>query len=271
MHRRTFFLAAILLAVSLSSAGCGGEEFESRWRDREIVIDGDASEWRGTEQYSDDDKGVRFAVFNDGEYLYVCFTTWNTRTQQQILVRGLTIWFDAKGGDDRVYGIDFPMTKGPGEMRRLSETAASDRTRAIEDLLIRSRSEMIIGRSKDYKGQWMFVEDGKEMGIEAVLDIDDRILVYELKVPLTGGQGLPFPDGIAEGGLAGLGLEMGKIDMDEMRKQMQGQRPSGGGRPGGGMGGMGGRGGGGMSGGGMREIMEEELEAWMKVRLATEK
>lgn len=261
IYRRTLIPAALVFFVSFSSAGCGGEEFESRWHDREIVIDGDASEWRGTEQYSNDDKGIRFAVFNDGEYLYMCLSTWNAKTQQQILIRGLTVWFDAKGGDDRTYGIDFPMTKGPGEMRGLRETAAKDRAQAIRDLLVKSRSEMVIGRSEDSEGQWMFVEDGKELGIEAVLALDDRILVYELKVPLTGGDLLPFPDGLAEGGLAGLGLEMGKIDMGEMRKQMQGQRPPGG------MGGMGGGRSGGRSGG-MREIMEEELEAWMKVRLA---
>jgi hypothetical protein len=64
---------------------------------------------------------------------------------------------------------------------------------------------------------------------------------------------------------------MGKIDMDQMRQQMEGQRPPGGmGGPGGGMGGMGG----GMPGGGpggMREAMEEDLEVWVKVRLAAAK
>lgn len=267
MYMRTI-MKALLLSMALTIAGCGGEEIESRWRDREITIDGDASEWRGTEQYSDDDKGVRFAIFNDGEFLYLCLTTWNSKTQQQILVRGLTVWFDGQGGDDKRYGIDFPMTKEPAEMRESRETAAKDRAKAIADLLIRSRSEMIIGRTKDYKGQWMFVEDGKELGIEAALALDDRILVYELKVPLTGGEGLPFQDGLSDGIEPGLGLEMGKIDVDEMRRQMDGQRPPGGtGGRGGGMGGMGGgRPGGGR--GGTREAMEEDLEVWMKVRLA---
>ena len=85
MCRSSIILTVLLLPLTILSAGCGGEEFESRWRDREIIIDGDASEWRGIEQYSDDRKGVRFAVFNDGEFLYMCFTTWNTKTQQQIL------------------------------------------------------------------------------------------------------------------------------------------------------------------------------------------
>jgi hypothetical protein len=248
--------------------GCGGEEIESRWRDREITIDGDASEWRGAEQYSDDQKGVRFAVSNDGEFLYICLTTWNAKTQQQILIRGLTVWFDGQGGDEKRYGIDFPMTKGPEEMRELREIAARDRVKAIEDLLIRSRSEMVIGRTNDYRGQWMFVEDGKALGIEAALDLDERILVYELKVPLMGGESLPFPDGLAEGLNPGLGLEMGEIDVDEIRREMGGQRPTGGmgGRVGG-MRGMGGMGGG--RPGETREAMEEDLEVWMKVRLAT--
>lgn len=265
MRRDTIILTALLLSFSFYYVGCGGEEIDSRWRDREIKIDGDASEWRGTEQYSDDDKGVRFAVFNDGEYLYICFKTWNTKTQQQILVRGLTVWFDAEGGDDRVYGIEFPMTKGSEELRRMRETRSRDRVRAIEDLLIQSRSEMIVGKSKESAGQWMFVEDAMELGIEAALDMDDRILVYELKVPITGGQGFPFPEGLADGGIAGVGFEVGKIDLEEMRDNMMLERPQGG------MGGRGGMGGG-MRGGGMsngtREAMTEELEAWMKIKLA---
>jgi hypothetical protein len=66
---------------------------------------------------------------------------------------------------------------------------------------------------------------------------------------------------------------MGKIDVDVMRQQMEGQRPPGGmGMPGGGMGGMGGMGGGRPGGpGGMREAMEEDLEVWVKVRLAAAK
>lgn len=265
MSRDTIILTVLLLSFPFYYAGCGGEEIDSRWRDREIMIDGDASEWRGTEQYSDDDKGVRFAVFNDGEYLYICFTTWNTRTQQQILVRGLTVWFDAEGGDDRVYGIEFPMTKGPEELRRMRETTSRDRVRAIEELLIQSRSEMIVGRSEDSEWQWMFVEDAVELGIEAVLDMDNRILVYELKVPITGGQGFPFPEGLADGGIAGVGFEMGRIDLEEMRENMMQERPQG-------ARGGGGKMGGGMRGGGMssgtREAMTEELEAWMKIKLA---
>jgi hypothetical protein len=264
-------MTGLLLSMVITIAGCGGEEIESRWRDREITIDGDASEWRGTEQYSDDDKGVRFAVSNDGDFLYMCLTTWNTKTQQQILVRGLTVWFDGQGGDEKRYGIEFPMTKEPEEMRGSRESAAKDRAKAIEDLLVRSRSEMIIGSTKEQKGQWMFVEDGKDLGIEAALALEDRILVYELKIPLAGGESLPFPAGLAGGVKPGLGLEMGKIDMDQMRQQMEGQRPPGGmGGPGGGMGGMGG----GMPGGGpggMREAMEEDLEVWVKVRLAAAK
>jgi hypothetical protein len=255
-----------LAAVTLLS-GCGSEEMLSRWRDRDIIIDGNASEWRGTEQHRDDDKGVTFSVFNDDENLYMCITTWNTRTQQQILVRGLIVWFDAEGGDERRFGIEFPITKGPEDMSGLRDIARSDRARTIEELLVRSRSEMIVGRTKDYDGSWMFVEDGMAMGIEAALDIHDRILVYELKVPLAEGQGLPFQQGTVPGALAGIGVEMGKLDVDEMQRQMRNR----GGTPGDvrarGMGS-------GMRGGGgrrpeMREAMEEEIEVWAKVRLAT--
>lgn len=276
----------VLMTISIVvSAGCGGEEIESRWRDRDIVIDGKASEWRGTEQYSDDDKGVRFAVFNDGEYIYMCLSTWNTKTQQEILVRGMTFWFDAEGGDKKRYGIDYPMKKKPAEMENMKgmrETASQDRAKAIKDLLASSRSELIIARTEDSEGHWMYVEDADTFGIEAALEMDDRILVLELKVPLAGGDLMPFAGGLAEEGIAGLGFEMGKIDMSAMREQMMdggtqgggGRGGGGGGRGGGGGGGRGGGGGGGRGGGGgggMRETTEEEIEVWAKIRLATEK
>jgi hypothetical protein len=261
----------LVISASLSVAGCGGEEIESRWRDREIKIDGHASEWRGTEQYSDDRNGVRFAVANDGEYLYLCFSTWNTRTQQLILGRGLTFWFDEEGGDKRAYGIDYPMSKEPGEMQGLRgthEPSSQDRAKAIEELLVRSRSEMVVGRTEKSDGRWMFVEDARDLGIEAAMDIDERILVIEMKVPLTRGDGLPFPSGIPEGGTAGLGLEMKKIDMKAIRENMEREMPQGGmgGPPGGGMWGGGRPGGGGP--GGMRGAVDQEIEAWVKVRLA---
>ena len=278
MSLRIVMSSFALVPALILSMGCGGEEIESRWRDREITIDGDASEWRGTEQYADDDKGVRFSVFNDGESLYMCLTTWNAKTQQQILTRGMSFWFDAGGGDKKAYGIDYPMTKSPEDMnsmRGMRESASQDRAKAIRDLLIRSSSEMMIGRTEDSEGHWMFVEDADTLGVEAALDLDDRILVLEMKIPLTGGDLAPFPNGMAEGVVAGIGFEMGRMDMSAMRDQMmQGGPPGGGtgGRPGGDMGGRGGRmgGGGGRGGGpgGMRETMEEEIEVWAKVRLA---
>jgi hypothetical protein len=271
MSLRIIMSSIVLVPALLLSLGCGGEEIESRWRDREITIDGDASDWRGTEQYADDDKGVRFAVFNDGESLYMCLTTWNAKTQQQILTRGMTFWFDAEGGDKKTYGIDYPIQKSPEEMKSLRgmrESASQDRAKAIQDLLVRSRSEMMIGRTGDSKGHWMFAEDADTLGIEAALALDARILVLEMKVPLAGGDLLPFPGGISEKGIAGIGFEMGRMDMSAIRDQMMQGRPQGGmggGRPGGG---MGGRGGGGR--GGMRETMEEEIEVWAKVRLAAQ-
>jgi hypothetical protein len=276
MNRRTSGITALMLYTTFFFTACGGEEIDSRWLDREITVDGDASEWRGTEQFSDDEKGIRFAVFNDDEDLYICLSTWNTKTQQQILVRGLTFWFDAGGGDRRDYGIEYPMAKGPEEMksmRGMRETASRDRARAIEELLVRSRSEIKVGRTEDSGGHWMFVEDAVEIGIDAALDMDDRILVLELKVPLAGVDLLPFPGGPAESGFVGLGVEMGKIDVEGMREQMMAGRPQGGmgdrgGEMGGGGPGGGRPGGGGRGGAGMRETMEEEIEAWMKVRLA---
>ena len=128
----------------------------------------------------------------------------------------------------------------------------------------------------------MFVNDVMELGINVKMDVSKGNLVYELKIPLLRSESQPYGIGTEMANIIGIGLESGKIDVEEMRSQTGSQGGGMGGRGGGrggkgGMGGMGGRGGGdhgGMGGQGgmgrMRPQMPESLELWLKIQLASE-
>ncbi len=51
-----------VISMSLLVGGCGGEEFGSCWRQTEITVDGDNSEWQECITYFEDEK---FAVGDD--------------------------------------------------------------------------------------------------------------------------------------------------------------------------------------------------------------
>ena len=83
-------------------------ELESTWRDRDIVIDGAAEDWRGLTTYVEEGN-LAVGVVNDDEDLYVCLHSPNREVAAQIVLRGLTVWLDPDGGVDRTLGVHCPI------------------------------------------------------------------------------------------------------------------------------------------------------------------
>jgi hypothetical protein len=273
---RTYGMAIliILLTSLLSSVSCGGEKVESRYRDREIVIDGNDAEWRGCDQLYDEDSSSRLAVINDEEYIYLCLTTWDRRTQQKILAMGLTVWFDAGGGEARNFGVQYPVKKDMEEMRAMRESRSRDVPEMLDGLVERSKYELEI-ISDEYGRERFSIGDGDFIkGIEAMLGMRNAILICEMKVPIGKEDSGSYAIGATADREIGLGFETGEFDTEEMRSQMgdRGKPPGGmGGRRGGRGGGMGGRGGmgqPGMGGGPGSRSDFEPLEVWMNLTLA---
>ena len=296
--------AAVLLALML--CGCMEQKLASTRLDRAITIDGKNPEWAGAEAYYDEEQGIKIGLSNDDQYLYVYLATWHRQLQRQILMNGLTIWFDSAGGKGKTFGVQYPLEKkmGPSEFpmgegairegapgaRRgapdapggardtprttpdfppSADASASD-PKILTDLVTGARRILAIICPAEGAPRSMAMPDSSSLGIEAMIGYVNRTLIYELRVPLKrSGESGPAI-GAEPGREIGIGFIVGKREMPDF-KRPEGGPPQGMDEPPGGMGGppggMGGFPGGGR--GGMRGGSPmESLEFWTKVRLA---
>ena len=85
------------------------QRIDSRWRDRDIAVDGNQSEWAGPLVRIDEKVAGTAAAMNDGQFLYLVLSASDTAARRQILRQGLILWFDPRGGDKKHFGLKFPV------------------------------------------------------------------------------------------------------------------------------------------------------------------
>ena len=120
--RPAWRVAATIGVVTLTATGvltaAAKAKLTSPWRDRDIRVDGIGGEWRELQPLA---KNVRWGIglASDADHLYVALITSDALTTRQTLQEGLIVWFDAKGGKKRQFGIRYPtgMMGGPGGPR----------------------------------------------------------------------------------------------------------------------------------------------------------
>ncbi len=256
-------LTALLLA--LFHSGCETYEMDSLWTEDPVAIDGDSADWRGSLYYLEDE-GASIGVKNDGQNLYICLLTQEPARNRLALNQGLILWFDPTGGKTKSFGIHYPIgaggefPPGPGKPRpdqdpeEMRERMRQARLESLDTLRILDRDGEETHRLK--------IDDLEEM--EIAVHTSQSLFVYELKIPLSASERLPFKLQTTPGRTIGVGLEIPKMDGAGMR----------GTRPGGGMGGMPGGGGrGGRAGGGRGNFSPDALpgmKIWTKIKLASE-
>jgi len=270
-------LRPVLLWLLLSAAGlagCGGPKMPSRWLDRPVTIDGEASEWDGA-LYSLDESRLLVGAFNDGDNLYLCLGTEDRGLERQVLSRGFTLWIDPDGGKKNVFGLHFPLGhRFPGAGRHPGGLPGGERPSASGDSSMAPPppAEANGGDRDQGRPDWSRGASGGESALAQVPDstapveilhgndpaqrftvsdlqgmrmklaLHDEALIYELKIPLVHDAAHPFAVGAAPGHTIGLGFETPKME----RPAGFEQRPEGTG----GSGGPGGEGGEGGEGGG---------------------
>jgi hypothetical protein len=269
-------LAATLSAIVLGA--CMETQLVSSWPEQDIAIDARAPEWAGREAYYDEKEGLKIGFFNDARYLYVYLATWHRQDQTQILMNGLTVWIDATGGKKETFGVSYPMKRTmrePGDMPRgaLSD-GARDNQHIINWLLSDAQKELQVVGSNGEPLFSMPAADSTKIGIAAMVDISNRTLVYELRIPFAAGDSVPFGLNAGPGGTIGVGFEVGTRERRDMRRMGE-NPPSGMGEQPGATGGFPG-GGGAPPGDGMERgggippggASTESLKLWTKVKLA---
>jgi hypothetical protein len=262
MYKYSYVIIGILL-FSIAQ-GCKKDlEFVSAWRQHEINIDGDDSEWHNHLTYFDE-KSVAVGVKNDSTDVYLLLKTTDMKTKQLIMRNGFTVWLNAKGKKKETFGIRYPV--GLNDYYPLqSDYARGRRDTEEEDILNKQFFNMlteieVIGPDDNKRNRFSKINP---YGIEVGLTDTSGALIYELKVPLVATTGYNYQVGAEPGNVIRVGFETGKSE----RRESMGRRPGTG--KGGGMGGM--RGGG--SGGRRPHDMDrpgDPVKFWMKLHIAND-
>lgn len=266
--RRSIPFAVCLVFLVFQGIGCGNTQLVSSSQHRPITIDAEAGDWSGLPMYADND-GINLSVTHDPEYLYVLVFTTTQSLQSQILRGGFTVWFDPEGGNDKVFGICYPLGMGgppPGtrkeqpatdEFPRMDGTNEPPRTGGMNepprmDGSFQPGTEMEILGPGDHER--MMTSLVTEKDIQAKISGSTGALTYELRVPLYRDARHPNGIGISSDRKVGIRLKTkqgGPGGMSRRSEDGEGMRPPDGSGPSG-DGGMpsGGRGPGGSGGGG---------------------
>ncbi len=271
VYRKAAIACATLVLLILGLAGCAGFKMfrlESRAPARPIVVDGKNDDWRGSLYFSVESQ-ISLGFTNDAENLYICLSVTDPYKRNQIIMNGLVVWFDPKGGKAKSFGLKFPLGLQPGETPMRPEIPdMRDMPGGFPDeelspeVSSESWTELEIINPKNQMPLKMKIEEAQ--GLEVKASAPAGMLIYELKIPLRKTPQTPWAVGAGAGQAVGLGFESLKSQTRGMSRGGYagggGGRTGMGGRPG--MGGMGGRGG---FGRGIE--VPEDLKIWAIVKL----
>ena len=260
-------LTLFLVGSSIVLAGCTSTlMIQSEVASTPVTIDGDLGEWSMSMQQMDDNP-LRVGVKHDDDFVYLSIQSIDETFLRQVMLGGMTIWFNSGGDKTKDLGITFPIGRTSMSPIRVDPDNAPSSTDQTPRLL---RELEVVG--SDGKGVRYPVEGVPGLSLKAFLEFGS--FSYELKIPIETSAGFQVAVNPGANGVFGFGLETGEIDMGQLagaRGDTSGAAMGGGrgGRSSGGRGGRGGggRGGGGRGGGGVGGL--EPVEIWVQVSLGT--
>ncbi|MCX6175238.1 MAG: hypothetical protein NTZ27_10840 [Ignavibacteriales bacterium] len=184
--RRIGFSISILLFV-IVAAGCSSvKETTSYWRNNEIKIDGDISDWQNTLE-STPDKKFAVGFKNDDKFLYISLITDDRAKIMQMLRTGFITWLTPNGDDDKKFGIKFPLSNkeiGVAQFHGMNrEMIPPENTEKIITQLLNEQKELEIINKDKFPLNLLSLENTE--GIKLALGYKANNFVYELQIPLA--------------------------------------------------------------------------------------
>ncbi|MGD9899647.1 MAG: hypothetical protein AB7T22_11045, partial [Calditrichaceae bacterium] len=105
MMRKSYIM--VLMMVLLFMNACGDKNYESRWADIPVAVDGDNSDWSESSLTYFDKMQLVMGISNDEEHLYVIYKFNDISLARRIQMRGVTLWLDANGKKNKNFGIQY--------------------------------------------------------------------------------------------------------------------------------------------------------------------
>jgi hypothetical protein len=253
-------VAFIALNLNLSAQS---DVSPARWKSKEIVIDGNYNEWTKPLNFYDDKSGLVFAICNDTQNLYLCFTTKDEMKMRKMMNAGWKVDFNSKEKKKKFKAeIEFPAVNmtgvGMGMGMRKGDNGNDNRSpisSPIEVYRLNLNTLAISG----FKSDKTEMKLNDKSGINIAVGADSlKHIVYEFAIPfreLYGDQPLTMGEeitmNVTVNGMERPNSPSGSYNSGSAMSGRGGGMGGGRGGMGGGRGGMGGgRQGGGMSRGG---------------------
>jgi len=213
--------------------------------------------------YFDVESNIAYGVKHDDEYLYLKLKTDDKTAIRKIMMHGLYVYMDPKGGRSKKIFFNYPLIAkfDPSQVRNKSGGMAggSKEEFNVDSFLDRVSMEAVF--SDHELAEKMPVFSSKTDFQVELSSEGPNVLVYYLRIPF---------DRISENGLS----DISKLSLGLMSGEMKMPQMDGSGHPSGGMQG-GGRSGGGMQDSDMQQSgsidrgsMMSQLSIWFKIDLA---
>jgi hypothetical protein len=207
--------AALVVIYFSLFAGCKSLlEVSSVQRTREIIIDGNVSDWKDPLTYLKD-YNLSIGFQHDNDNLYFCMTTNDRQLLRQIMFFGMTVWFDPVAGTNKVFGIRYPMPRQTEEMNRIPNT---------DEELNRARPGMNFDQLPQ---EAVIYEPGSKEGmLVSIIELTDirirtgfskNIFVYECMIPLRKNSPHLYSIGIESQEKISIGIETGMRETNRLR------------------------------------------------------
>ena len=215
------------LWVLVALVGCARPTLESRWRDRQIAVDGEDGEWRNAKM-SVESGALGLGLMNDERRLYLTLSLTDRAIQGGILRQGFVVWLDPRGGKKKNLGIRFPLgmqeTADRWDRKRDTQgtgTRAGGRGRGLSAHQLQAMFERsgeapemeILGPGKDRKHR---IALAQSQDVRLKMGYANGRLVYEMSMPLASETGHAV--GAAPGQMIGMGFEIWQLDLPVVRR-----------------------------------------------------
>jgi hypothetical protein len=225
----------------------------ARWKTKEIVIDGNDNDWVQPLNFYDDKSGLKFAICNDNQNLYLCFTPNDELKMRKMISAGWAITLSSKEKKKKFScDLTFPAVNLMG--LGTGAAGSNNEKRAFGNNLITTyRSQITAILTKGFISNQSEVKLNDRDGINIAIGANSiQHLVYEIAIPL---RELYLENLIHLDELITLNVKVNALERPNSGSSNNFSSGMGGGR----MGGGGGRMGGGRMGGRMGSGMGGEM------------
>jgi hypothetical protein len=162
-----------------------------------MKIDALTTEW--PDSVWSEKEGIKFAIMNDDQNVYFVLSVAKQDLRRQIMMRGMTIWFDPLAREKKTIGIRYPIGVAEGGVRRPTDRdIRGGFAPPLSEFEFISPLERIPLRVSTLAGQ----------GVELRINNTQESLVYELKVPLSPSADHPYSIESHTGAQMSVGIEI---------------------------------------------------------------